>query len=185
MAAIGTCAYGQGTIVFNNSGTTLVMVDPGDGAPFAAAANSGFVQLLWAPVGTTDLSLFQPTQNAAGPNITADGAARFVAAGRFSGGVVTIPGIAPGGAAALVVRGWTGTAATWDEALSQAGVFVGYSTIFTAASTANPLASPPGVPDAMADIFPGGLTLTAVPEPTSMALAGLGAAALLIFRRRK
>jgi len=25
----------------------------------------------------------------------------------------------------------------------------------------------------------------AVPEPTSMALAGLGAAALLIFRRRK
>jgi len=30
-----------------------------------------------------------------------------------------------------------------------------------------------------------GFTLTGVPEPTSMALAGLGAAALLIFRRRK
>jgi hypothetical protein len=29
------------------------------------------------------------------------------------------------------------------------------------------------------------MTPTTVPEPTSMALAGLGAAALLIFRRRK
>lgn len=30
-----------------------------------------------------------------------------------------------------------------------------------------------------------GITMVAVPEPTSMALAGLGAASLLIFRRRK
>jgi len=32
---------------------------------------------------------------------------------------------------------------------------------------------------------PGALTVNAVPEPTSMVLAGLGAASLLLFRRRK
>jgi hypothetical protein len=33
--------------------------------------------------------------------------------------------------------------------------------------------------------YPGGLTLAIVPEPSTMALLGLGSAALLIFRKRK
>ncbi|MCO5051835.1 MAG: PEP-CTERM sorting domain-containing protein [Verrucomicrobiae bacterium] len=180
--AIGTVAYGQGLVQFNNSGTTLVNVDLGEGL-VPAAANSGFVQLLWAPVGTTDLSLFQPTLNAASGNITADGAARFISAGRFSGGTITIPGIAPGGATALVVRGWLGTAATWDEALAQ-GAATGWSAIFTMSETGNPTTVPAGTPIATSGSFPAGMVI-AIPEPTSMALAGLGAAALLIFRRRK
>lgn len=184
IGAASTMAFAQGTVLFNNSASTLVMVDPGDGsAPVPAAANSGFVQLLWAPVGTTDLNLFQPTQNTAGANITENGAARFLAPGRFSAGVVTIPSIAPGGGAALVVRGWLGAAPTWADAVNQ-GAPTGWSAIFTMTATGDPTAVPPTVPIATGGFFPGGMVI-AVPEPTSMALAGLGAAALLIFRRRK
>lgn len=184
VGAASTMAFAQGTVSFNNNAASIVMVDPGDGSALVPApANGGFVQLLWAPVGTTDLNLFQPTLNVAGANITENGAARFLAPGRFAAGVVTIPSISPGGAAALVVRGWLGTAPTWADAVNQ-GAPTGWSPIFTIPATGDPTALPPGLSVAVNTVFPAGMVI-AVPEPTSMALAGLGAAALLIFRRRK
>ncbi len=184
VGAVSTMAFAQGTVAFSNLATSKVQVDPGDGgALFDAPANGGFVQLLWAPLGTTELSLFQATLNEASQNITADGSARFLAPGRFSGGTITVPGISPGGGVAFVVRGWLGTATTWAEAVSQ-GAPTGYSAIFSVPATGDPTALPPGLPTILNTVFPAGMVI-AVPEPTSMALAGLGAAALLIFRRRK
>lgn len=55
----------------------------------------------------------------------------------------------------------------------------GHSAAWTMASIATGVTTP-GTPDGM----PAGFTVSAVPEPTTMALAGLGAAAMLIFRRR-
>jgi len=42
-----------------------------------------------------------------------------------------------------------------------------------------------GGPPVVFSAYPGGLTISPVPEPATMALAGLGAAALLIARRRQ
>ena len=47
----------------------------------------------------------------------------------------------------------------------------------------NPNASPPGTPAELSNMP--ALVVSSVPEPGTFALAGLGAAALLIFRRRK
>ena len=184
-AAMVASSYGQGTVTFNNTAGTLVTKDtaPGNATQVSVVGNpsAGKVELLWAPVGTTDLQLFTPV-----------GAVVNIAPtpGRFTGGTRTIPagsgatGISAGGAVALVVRGWTGTATSW--ALVAPSEAIGYSSIFTINATGNPTTTPAGTPTAIT-IAGGftGLQLHYVPEPTSMALAGLGAASLLIFRRRK
>jgi len=90
-----------------------------------------------------------------------------------------IPGVAAGLSAKLAVRVWdTQSGATF----ANAGVS-GQSALF--------LSSPLGGVDGGGNLVLNpnwvgqSFSLVAVPEPTSMALAGLGAASLLIFRRRK
>lgn len=175
VGALVASSYAQGTVTFNNSATTQVKLWTSltDNTLVNMPVGGGRVELLWAAVGTTDLALFSSV-----------GTTGFTTApGRFSGGAVTIPTTVAGGPAALVVRGWNGASLTWagrDTALGQEG----WSTIWTQAATGNPTTVPPGTPTS---ILPGfaGLTLAPVPEPSSMVLAGLGAASLLLFRRRK
>lgn len=189
--AVAATSYGQGTVTFANTAATHVRIQtsPNDPTLISMPVGGGAVQLLWAPVGTTDLELFNPVQTPATANTTADGITRFVTAvGRFSGGAATVPGISAGGIAALVVRGWTGDYANWAEASAAAllgEAQIGWSSIFTI-DTGDPTSIPSGTPTALtaAGGFTG-LELAYVPEPSSMALAGLGAASLLIFRRRK
>jgi len=102
---------------------------------------------------------------------------------------------ATGGASAQVfVVGWTGNFADYNSALAAATGLVGFtgSTLSTGAlswsnGTGNPLGTPPTTPIALVVGTAGynGLVLTAIPEPTMFALAGLGLSTLLIFRRRK
>lgn len=178
-AAVVASSYGQGTVTFSaSSGTFKVNKEavPGSGIFNTAVPSSdgAKVVLLWAPVGTTDVALF----SAVGALVNVG----TPVAGYFSGGTRTIPagsgatGIAPGGQVALVVQGFIGT----DYANAS---LRGYSPIFTV-TTGNPISTPAGTPTPINAVW-GGLNLAQVPEPTSMALAGLGAASLLIFRRRK
>lgn len=95
-------------------------------------------------------------------------------------------GTFPGGSN-LGLQGYDGTAPVYlrMEARSINGIYVGISPVIqvnlaTGAATATTLFS--ATPNANQW---NGITMYAVPEPTSMALAGLGAASLLIFRRRK
>lgn len=173
VGALVASSYAQGTVTFNNSATTKVTILDGTGARVDMPVGGGRVELLWAAVGTTDPLLFS--------SVALTGFT--TAPGRFSGGAVTVPTTVAGGPAALVVRGWTGSSLTWAGRDLVAGQD-GWSSIWTQAATGNPTTVPPGTP---VSILPGftGLALNPVPEPSSMVLAGLGAASLLLFRRRK
>jgi len=81
------------------------------------------------------------------------------------------------------IEAWTGPATSFAAAVSAAaqGTFGVSSGIFS-----NPVGFPPASPPDLVNMP--GLTLSSlaiVPEPSTFALAGLGAAAMLIFRRRK
>ena len=97
----------------------------------------------------------------------------------LSGAPVSIPGALTSGF--FRIEAWTGgssfaTANFANSAASAASVFSN--------PLGNPQASPPGTPTDFTGM-PAIVLVPTVPEPGTFALAGLGAAALLIFRRRK
>jgi hypothetical protein len=93
----------------------------------------------------------------------------------LSGAPVAIPGVLTSGF--FRIDAWSLGASTYDT-----GTFRGSSGVFSN-PLGNPQASPPGTPTDFTAMP--AVVLTAIPEPSTFALAGLGAAALLIFRRRK
>ncbi len=161
----------QGTLNFANSSTAAVVFAPNWPDPgYPVTAVEGFyVQLFWAPFGTTDHWLFQP--------VGAQVQVGVPAPGRFAGGVRTIEGIAPGAVISCFV-----------ETFRFNGVFIdryGFQarTIFTV-DTADPaLAQPAPLITAGLDPYTG--TIIVLPEPSCLAIAGLGATWLLFFRRRQ
>lgn len=186
LVVTATAALAQGTVKFANTSTSLVSVG---GASITGAAGSYFFGLLTAPVGTTDTRLFTFTGAYATNTVT----------GRLQGGPntgVTVAGWPTDTQRAFLVAGWTANLGhDWNPAwlagtyLGTVGEFFGLSGIGTGA---------PGGTDALGNPVPVlvtfgaapaitagfGLNPVPVPEPTTLALAGLGAAALLIFRRR-
>lgn len=191
LAVVGLAGslYAQG-LVNLTSGANIVKDANGAGVPL----NGGFVQVLWAPANTgvpnpwnntyANLSSWLTANPgwAAAPDTTK--AINGPLAGRFTGQVVTVPSIDN---ITMALAAWTGANnASYDAAVA-AGAQVGISGAF-AIKPGNPNATP--IPDPAAStsgLFPGMTlaTVSAIPEPSSLALAGLGAAALLIFRRRK
>ena len=90
------------------------------------------------------------------------------------GVAATIPGATT--TAFFRIDAWTGTAADYN---ATSGILLkGTSGVFS-----NPVAGPPSTPPDFVNMP--ATVLNPIPEPSTFALAGLGAAALLIFRRRK
>jgi len=95
----------------------------------------------------------------------------------------------------VMVLAWTGTYADWNSALQASSSLYAWTGRFGIGGLdwSNGTGAPNGTPP----VAPVGLTYSAtagydgldlqvtIPEPTSFALAGLGLATLLIFRRRK
>lgn len=104
-------------------------------------------------------------------------------------GAPAIPGIASGTAIGATtpwfqIQVWDSAYATYAAALA-AGSYVGLGPEFQlnpGPSLAYTFTSPPG-PNTTWSETP--IVVSLVPEPSTFALAGLGAAALMIFRRRK
>jgi hypothetical protein len=84
----------------------------------------------------------------------------------------------------LVVRAWDSSFASYDAAIAANGI-AGTSASFT---YKNALSSPPATTDTYMANFSGfSIGNTGgpiIPEPTTIALAGLGVAGLLFFRRK-
>jgi hypothetical protein len=185
LSVMATGAFAQGIINFGNSATTLVsQTVNGATSTINGPAGSFYFGLLVAAPGTVDPKAFTFT----GVMATNSGAA----AGRFiyNGAQVPASFWGPGVSKSYEVAGWSSSLgaafnAAWLTSAPN-GLF-GLSAIGTGAA---------GGTDASGNALPpyplfggtgitSGFGLTNAPEPTSMALAGLGAAALLIFRRRK
>jgi hypothetical protein len=199
-----TCAasvFAQGTVIFNNriTGTLVTHVYSGGTTQYRGNGSTD------TPAGTQDWTGFTALTGSgySAAILSATGAgqaesslaqAPFVtsfrtgtAAGQFATGTATLANVAGDAPmATLEVVAWDnkgGTVTSWAQAqpLWLAGtIAAGTSGTFNVGpigGAVNGAATMTGLPSF--NIY------TAVPEPSTMALAGLGAAALLIFRRRK
>lgn len=196
LSALTTGAFAQGLVTFANSGSSLTTATiNGQTASTSGAVGSWYYGLLIAPAGTTDPKAFTFA------NVYAT---NLAAAGRLFGGVgVQAQGWAAGATMSYEIAVWnSGLGHDWNPAwlaaqstdaiFGSGGNNFGLSAIATGISGgAGSPASPPYNLFGGATGIPGGFNANAVgggvqtPEPSTMALAGLGAAALLIFRRRK
>lgn len=185
VVAAASTMYGQGRVNFNNTAAnTFVTVtsDSGSAAPGQGATGSGLgsqysIQLLWAPVG-----VYADTAAFLAAVLGSSSPTPFnVGGGQFTGGTQPSPvGTSmPAGTYTMAARAWwnDGLFATYN-ASAVAGNNVGWSGFWNQNATASPTPAP-------ATIGLGSFTVQAVPEPGTLALAGLGAASLLLFRRKK
>jgi len=191
LAACSVGAYAQGTITFN--GKLNANTSP-------SATSGGEVFIGGVLDTTTDINaelLYSSTQNGTfSPVVTlllsSSASASTPALGQISGAsgdVTDFPGhlfdpsgntyqfnaIGVGATAYFEVEGWLGTSSTYDTTVAH-----GTTAVFS-----ETLTSPTAQPQASIDQMPALNLTTAVPEPSTLAMAGVGLASMLIFRRRK
>lgn len=165
-ALIATAAaYGQGTVQFNNR-----IVGTVDARVFMPDKTTGvgadFTAQLYAGTSASSLTAVTP--------VTTFRTSSAAAAGYVTPVDVTIPGIAGGSTAFIQMKVWDGASfASPKSAFGQSGVIP-------------VVLGGGGVPPAPAAALAGLATfnLTAVPEPSTIALGALGVAALLLRRRK-
>jgi hypothetical protein len=167
-AAPGVSQTGQSAVGLPTGGTVY-------GGALLQGAN--YVAALYAgPAGVTDASLL---------TFVTSGTFRTATGNVLPGGLINaifdvpIQGVAAGGVATLEVRVWdirTGSSFANAATSGRSGLF--QSQPLGGIGPAGPVLTP--------DMTGwSSFSLATVPEPSSFALAGLGAAALMIFRRRK
>ncbi len=193
LSVVAVCAltvYGQGRVAFNNiTSGNAITIDPvlpiaaGEGAAGANLGSTYSIDLVWAPQATygSQAAFLAAALGSSSPIAffgTTGGSPITDGAGLFDSGVVPSPvGTSmPAGKYTMEAFAWFngGTFATYAAALA-GGANTGFSGFFTQVVTA----APAGV---NATIFPS--FTVAVPEPSTIAMLGLGMAALLAFRRR-
>lgn len=174
--ATGAVAQGTylGSINFLNRDSSIGLLEPikdMDGNLLAGTAWKA--QLLGGPVGT------------AADSLKAAGDTQVFRTGTTAGYLLNqnfiryIPDVNAGDGATLQVAAWDAKYATWQEARDNAAQF-GWSAAFTAPKTGN--VGGKTTPEPMIGFK--SFSLTIIPEPSTIALGLLGAAALLIRRRK-
>jgi hypothetical protein len=167
----GSLCFAQGTLNFQNGGPGVnAIVNTAAGAP--AEGSSYMAELWWgADVGSL-----------VGSGITT-AFGTGASAGYFFGGVATLPGTTTGQSVFVQARAWdaTGGATDYATAANAPSGFIGESNIIPITLGGSTTPPPFMVGLDSFNLHP----VAPVPEPATFALAGLGAVALLLFRRRK
>ena len=196
LLGVTAASFGQGVVNWVNTSSTLILLDP-DGAgaqpsvnlPVKTGASTSYdFGLFLAPAGTAAPSGINDPAWTLVTAYTGNSTAAAGAGRMFNGGTASSATYLPGTSVAFIVRGWQTSVpgSTWDAAKALGFTALGTSSLgsLIMGGGAFPIPSTFGV--AAGQI--GGFTLIGsgvVPEPSSMALAGLGAASMLLFRRRK
>ena len=174
-------SFAQGNLFFANTdggayfGPTINYANTGVPAgKEGQAVGAGFSAQLWYLSGS---SVWTPIATSITPFFATDGDAAN-GAGYFIGGVTTVP--MPIGLVTLKVT----AANTVQIGSFAAGQLTGESGVFTMTTVALDNPTPPTFDGSGFTGFTVG-SAAVVPEPSTFALAGLGLASLLIFRRRK
>jgi len=185
-------AFAQGTIKFANTTASSAKTNDLQGHTGVAAGSYVHVALYWGVLGSTEAQLVQigPDQGSGNGGVGSTAFINVAGNGIFtSGSGIWVTGSAtPGsGTGTFQVRGWSGNftsyAAAYAAAQTDGSVFVGVSSLFDSHVGGGGTPAEPN-PSNLGSNFTG-LTIAPVPEPSTIALGGLGAAALLLFRRRK
>ncbi len=206
MVGFVTCSFGQGEVLFVNTANAATQIyttnvvngwsDNVGGAKLLAPSGTFTFALYSAPLNVTNVLGGTPWLDPAW-NFTGNYATNQVAAGRIGiatpnvHGAAAIPGYAAGSTAHLVVIGWNNSVGGTTESEFRAAWAAGTPGLLYGVSIVGgpPLGDGLLLTDSVLFGLNTGLirgfTLAPVPEPTTFALAGLGAAAMLIFRRRK
>jgi hypothetical protein len=182
LVGLAVSAFAQGQINLSNSGNTnqsptatssgLFFFNNGSGP---VLANADFNASFYGGTDAASLVLLKTISGAAAIGVNAFGPGTFT---DLSGNFVSIPGSLTSGF--LRIDAWLGPAADYNSATGIKGTSGAFSN-----PLGNPQAQPPGTPTDLANMPAVVLAGAVIPEPSTFALAGLGAAALLIFRRRK
>lgn len=172
--------FAQGSVLFNNYGgletDAIVRHSAQSTSPANTPLNNTFTAGLYFAFGTVAWSPSFLTDPASAGFTLASATAVFnqppSGPGYFDGGVATIPGYVSGPITFVVVA--------YNGANYASSLVRGTSAAFTLPSISTGLSA---AGEFGAGFLP--FTVSLVPEPSSFALAGLGLAGLLIFRRRK
>jgi len=182
LTAVAVClsfaagVYAQGTVDFRNRNTAAGLDAPVSDAGGAKLGNLNFVANIF--YSATQNGSFTAITDAAAPFRTGTGAGYWNFGTDFTR---VIPGIAGGSSAWIMIRVWDSTKGADYATAKAAGSPWGDSTPIQV--TLGGAGSPPSVPAVLAGLTPFTLT-AAVPEPSTIALGMLGAAALLLRRRK-
>jgi len=192
IAGAATCAFGQSLILTDGGnlgglGATssgLVYINTGGGAVLFDGYNYNLGVTVMGGASSSSLSAmgtYYPGNNPGGTYTGLDVGAFVLGT---SGYGVAVPGVAAGGTAWIQLQFWD-----YDDP-SATGTFTSYAaavagkdwvaTVLFTNPTSNPTATPPTTPVGLV----GMPSLILVPEPTTLALAGLGLASLLVLRRK-
>lgn len=179
-----TSSFGQGQIIFDNYNAVPLYSPirystlPADASSLPAGHSAGelagptFAVHLFYGLGT--VATFGGLTDS-GITVNVNGSTP----GYFQGPNVVIPGYNSGPVTFAVLAWDTTTGGTWDTATVRNGKTIADVRVWQEAS----ITKPPSPSDYFQNWAP--VNIVAVPEPSTFALAGLGAASLLIFRRRK
>jgi hypothetical protein len=191
ISAFSMGAFAQGTIAFNggnNSNTSLSATSEGNvfingvldtsqdinaELLYSSTGNAG----TFSPVVTLLLSSSaSPNGTGVGQTYSAQSDIGFWGSGQLfdaTGTVFVLP-IAANTSVYFEVEGWTGLGATYANA-PKSGITAPFQEVLTSSSA-------PQIQDI--EGMPALNLTTAVPEPSTFAMAGVGLASMLIFRRR-
>jgi hypothetical protein len=205
---VAASAQAQGLIGFSSS-TQNISTNNGTIGKTAGVAGSFyyalFVSATATTVGGSQTTAVQGTNgvyafNDANWSFVALGtnsltAGRFQPVGYNGDGSTTVPGIAAGNTAQFVVVGWSANLGTTLTQLTQAlgvngttgllgeSIVSGSISLGNGGSLPNPALFGASAPNIGAFTL-GSFTITSTPEPGTLALAALGGASLLMFRRK-
>jgi len=187
-----TFSFAQGTLNWANQTTTLISLSGGVMPARTTPETTFNFGLFIAPIGTQPPAM----TGAGGIDGIADANWQLVAAysqnstsvaagaGRLPAGTATIAGFNSGTSVNFIIRAWQSSTGGADWAAARPGLtFLGTSALGTAILGGGAFPLPVAFGTGAGQI--GGFNVVPIPEPSSMALAGLGAASLLLFRRRK